>query len=75
MVYRSVVWDTWNLRVEFKGFQQSRISLAHPEQDELYRSDKKNEDGRGPLDYLLPILHALEVLDQSSLISATTKIG
>ena len=61
--------------MEFKGFQQSLISLANPEQDELYRGDKKNEDWRGPLDYLLPILHALEVLDQSSLISATTKIG
>ena len=61
--------------MEFKGFQQSRISLANPEQDELYRGDKKNEDWRGPLDYLLPVLHALEVLDQSSLISATTNVG
>ena len=61
--------------MEFKGFQQSLISLANPEQDELYRGDQKNEDGRGPLNNLLPVLHALEVLDQSSLISATTKIG
>ena len=61
--------------MEFKGFQQSLISLANPEQDELYRGDKKNEDWRRPLDNLLPVLHALEVLHQTSVISATTKVG
>ena len=56
--------------MELKGFQQSMISFANPEQDKLYQRDKKNEDWRRPLDDLLPLLHALEVLDQSSVISA-----
>ena len=75
MQHGVVIWDIGNLRVEFKGFQQSLISLANPEQDKFHGSDKKNDDGRRPLDNLLPVLHALEVLHQSSVVSATTKVG